>query len=257
MVRAAVAGTLVSAGVPGARAQDARHELAPSGTLRVGAYLGSPLSMVLDPATGEPHGLCVDLGRLLAQRLDVPFEVVGYRRIADVVEAMQSGSVDFTITNASAARAQVLAFGPTIVSLELGFLVPTDSAITAAADIDALGVRVGVTEGSTSQVTLAPLLKNASVVPAPNLTVARGMLARHELDAFATNKAILYQMSDEIAGARILDGRWGVEHIAAAIPKGHEGALEYLRRFVDEARASGAIAQASERAGVRGTVTEP
>ena len=74
-----------------------------------------------------------------------------------------------------------------------------------------------------------------------------------ELDAFATNKAILFEMSDQMPGAKVLDGRWGVEHLAVAIPKGREGGLEYLRRFVTDVQSSGFLAQAVERAGLRGS----
>ena len=40
--------------------------------------------MAMDRATGEMHGLGIDLGKELAKRLDVPFEQVGYQRIAEV-----------------------------------------------------------------------------------------------------------------------------------------------------------------------------
>jgi polar amino acid transport system substrate-binding protein len=61
-------------------------------------------------------------------------------------------------------------------------------------------------------------------------------------------------MADQMPGARVLDGRWGVEHIAIAIPKGRETALEYLRRFVEEVQTGGLLAAAVERAGLRGLV---
>ena len=128
--------------------------------------------------------------------------------------------------------------------------------ITNIAEVNQRGVRVGVTQGSTSERTLPLLLANARVVPATNLKVAIDMLGRHELDAFATNKAILYEMSKEVGGARILEGRWGAEHIAVAIPKGNEHALEYIRKFVEEARTSGLVMQAAERAGLKGAVNE-
>jgi polar amino acid transport system substrate-binding protein len=81
------------------------------------------------------------------------------------------------------------------------------------------------------------------------------MFERRELDLFATNKPTLFEMSDQMPGARVLDGRWGVEHIAIAIPKGREAAMEYLRRFVEEAQTSGMLAEATKRAGLRGVVT--
>jgi polar amino acid transport system substrate-binding protein len=64
-------------------------------------------------------------------------------------------------------------------------------------------------------------------------------------------------MSDQMPGARVLDGRWGVEHVAIAIPKGREAALEYLRRFVEEAQTGGLLSQAAERAGLRGILKAP
>jgi polar amino acid transport system substrate-binding protein len=238
-------------------AQDAREILAPKGKLRVGAYLGSPLSMVKDSRTGEIHGLSVDLGKELAKRLDVPFEQVNYQRIADVLEGMKAGDVDFTVSNATPARAADVAFSQTLLSLELGYLVPAASPIATITDVERPGIRVGVTQGSTSQGTIPKLLPNATVVAAQNLKRAMEMFERRELDVFATNKPTLFEMSDQMPGARVLDGRWGVEHIAIATPKGREAALEYLRRFVEEAQTSGLLSQAAERAGLRGILTTP
>jgi polar amino acid transport system substrate-binding protein len=232
-----------------------RDVLAPTGKLRVGVFPGSPLSMALDRATGEMHGLGVDLGKEFANRLGVPFEPVNFQRIAEVIEAMKAGAVDFTISNATPARAENVSFSQTLISLELGYLVPAASPIAAISDIGKPGLRVGVTKGSTSQGTIPNLLPNVTVVPAENSKRAIEMFGRRELDLFATNKPTLYEMSDQMPGSRVLDGRWGVEHIAAAIPRGREAAMAYLRRFVEEAQASGLLSQAVERAGLRGVVT--
>jgi len=172
---------------------------------------------------------------------------------------MQASDVDFTVSNATPARAEIVAFSQTLISLELGYIVPAASAIAGLADVDRPGLRVGVTQGSTSQGTLPELLPNAIVVPAQNSAHAVEMFERGELDLFATNKPTLFEMSDRMPGARVLDGRWGVEHIAIAVPKGNErgreAAMEFLRRFVAEAQAGGLLARAVERAGLRGALT--
>ena len=228
--------------------------LAPTGRLRVGAFAGSPLSMTRDPATGEIHGLSIDLGREFAKRLGVPFEQRDYQRIAEVLAGMKAGDVDFTISNATPARAVDVDFSQTLISLELGYLVPAASPIATMSDVDRPGLRIGVTQGSTSQRTIPNLLPNAIVTPARNSRHAVEMLERHELDLFATNKPTLFQMSDQMPGARVLDGRWGVEHIAIAIPRGREPALEVVRRFVEEVQTGGLLAEAVARAGLRGLV---
>jgi polar amino acid transport system substrate-binding protein len=169
--------------------------------------------MVRDKS-GEIHGINIDLGKELARRLGVTFEQVTYSRIAEILDALKRGEVDFTISNATASRALDVDFSEPLLSLELGFLVPARSPIRDVDDIDKPGARVGVTKGSTSERKLPKQLKNASVVPALNLSEAMQMLSAQQLDAFATNKSILFEMSDQISGAQVLDGNSGVEHIA-------------------------------------------
>jgi polar amino acid transport system substrate-binding protein len=165
---------------------------------------------------------------------------------------MKARDVDFTVSNATPARAADVTFSQTLLSLELGYLVPADSPIATISDVDRPGVRVGVTQGSTSQGTIPKILPKASVVPAQNSKRAIEMFGAREFDVFATNKPTLFEMSDQMPGARVLDGRWGEEHVAVAIPKGREAALEYIRRFVEEAQTSALLSQAVKRAGLRG-----
>jgi polar amino acid transport system substrate-binding protein len=167
---------------------------------------------------------------------------------------MKAGNVDFTVTNATPARAQDVDFSQTLLSLELGYLVPANSPIVVVADVDKTGRRIGVSQGSTSERTLPKMLTQAAIVPAPSLKDAVQMMNDNRLDAFATNKSILFEMSDGMPGARVLDGRWGVEHIAAAVPKGREGAHDYLRGFVEEVRKNGLLGQAVKQSGLRGTI---
>lgn len=247
-----MAGAMLVASAFGAFAQAAREILAPKGKLRVGVYYGSPTSMVRDSKTNEIHGLSFDLGQELAKRLTVPFEQVTYQRISDVLEGMKAGDVDFTVSNSTPARAATVMFSQNLLTIELGYLVSAASPITAIAEIQKPGLRIGVTQGSTSQGTIPELLPNATVVPAENYKRGIEMLEHGEIDTYATNKPTLFEMSDQMSGSRILDGRWGEEHLAIAIPKGHEAALEYIQHFVQDVQANGLVAQSAERAGLRG-----
>jgi polar amino acid transport system substrate-binding protein len=252
IVKMSLAAIILASLFPGARAQEAREILAPKGKLRVGVYLGTPTSMVRDSKTGEIHGLAFDLGKELAKRLNVAFEQVDYQRISDVLEGMRAGDVDFTISNATPARAAIVTLSQTLLTIELGYLVPPASPIATIADVERPGIRVGVTQGSTSQGTIPKTLPNAVVVPAQNFKRAIEMFEHGELDVFATNKPTLFEMSDQMPGSKVLDGRWGEEHLAVAIPRGREAGLEYIRHFVEEVQANGLLAQAAERAGLRG-----
>ena len=78
--------------------------------------------------------------------------------------------------------------------------------------------------------------------------------ASKTLDAFATNKATLFEMSDQLPGSRILPGRWGLEHFAIGLPKGREAAMPLVSGFANDVKADGRVARAVEHAGLRGVV---
>jgi polar amino acid transport system substrate-binding protein len=253
---AALAIPLLLAGcasTPGAADPAVRTALAPTGTLRVGVYPGSPSSLVKDPGTGEDAGVAHDLGVALGERLGVPVRIVQYSRVAQVVDALKAGEVDVTFTNASEARAKVVDFTSPLIAVELGYLVPAGSPIERIEDVDRPGMRIGVTQGSSSQAALGRQFKHASIVAAPSMAGAKELLRRRGVDAFATNKGILFELSDGVPGSRVLDGRWGLEHMAIAIPKGRTAALPFLGRFADDMRTSGRLKAMLARAGLRGT----
>jgi polar amino acid transport system substrate-binding protein len=132
--------------------------------------------------------------------------------------------------------------------------VGQDSNIQKLSDVDRLGRSIGVSQGSTSQATLGRLFRSAKVVPVASLQAASEQQKQKQLDAFATNKAILNEMADGLPGSKILDGRWGLEHLAIALPKGREGAASFMQDFADRARSSGLLKSLSAQAGLRGTV---
>lgn len=234
---------------------EVRQALAPTGILRVGVYVDSPISLLRDRATGEARGVAHDTGREVANRLGVPYEVIEFPRAAEVLEALRSGRVDITVTNATATRVKDVDFSSPLLLLELGYLVPAGSPVSSIAEVDRKGIRIGVTQGSTTQSTLPRQLRNATIVPAASIKRAVDMLSTREVDAFATNKANLFEISDAVPGSRVLDGQWGVEHLAIAIPKGRDPARAWLESYVESAKAEGLVTRAVERAGLRGTAS--
>ena len=244
---------LVGCASTGAPAE-VRSALAPTGTLRVGVYPGSPTSLVRGPGAGEMRGVTVDIGRALAQRLGVPVDFVVLERVPEVIDALKAGRVDFTITNASPARAREVDFTPPLIGIESGYLVAAASPLRTQAEVDRAGVRVGVTQGSTSQGVLSRDLKQARLVVAPSVSAATQMLRQGELDAFATNKAILFEMADQLPGSRVLEGRWGMEQLAIAVPQGRTAAAAWLQAFAADVTAKGLVQQAAQRADLRGAV---
>jgi len=240
-----------------AAASAAQQALAPTGVLRVGVYLGSPTSWVRDPRTGASYGVAFELGHALGVHLGVPVQVVSYPRVAEVIEGLKRGEVDMTFTNATAARARDVDFTAPLIQLELGVLVPANSRIAAFSEVDRAGVRLGVSQGSSSQAVLGQRLTQAQLVPVASLEVAQQMLQTAQLDAFATNKGILFELSEKVPGARVLPDRWGLENLALAIPPGRSAGMADLNAFAQAQVRQGHLKRMSERAGLRGLAPTP
>ena len=245
---------LAGSGIAHAKAGDDPQALAPSGVLRVGLYRGSPTSIIEGATPRDAKGVAYDLGRQLAASLGVPCETVIYPSNDPLLKALQAGKVDIVFTNATAERAQHMDFSQTFMSVEKSLLVAGDSPLHALAGANRAGLKVGVSQGSSTSEELLKIYPGISTQPIDTLQHAAQMLASHQIDAFATNDAILYQMSDGVPGSRVLPGHWGMETFAAGIPKGRQAGMPFLRRFVAQAQADGSIAKAIERAGLRGTV---
>jgi polar amino acid transport system substrate-binding protein len=250
---AALAVSLVAGcATPPQAPDEARRALAPTGTLRVAVYLGSPTSLVQTPGSAEQRGLSVEIGRELAVRLGVPVAIVIYPRVAEVVAALRRGEADFTITNATAERAREIDFTAPVLSLELGVLVRRGVPLADAQAMDQAGLRIGVSQGSSSHRVLGGQLRQAVLVPQATLEAAAQALNAGQIDAFATNKAILFELADGVPGSTVLASRWGLEHVAIATGQGREAGLAYLRQFAGSVRAGGQVAAAAKRAGLRG-----
>jgi polar amino acid transport system substrate-binding protein len=227
--------------------------IAPSGALRVGLYPGSPNSFIPSTSNADHRGVGFELGQALAKRLGIAFEPVIFNMNAEVLTAAKNGQVDLLLANATPQRTTFLAFTHPVLLIEQGYLVSSDSKINDAESLDMPHIRVGVSAGSTSEIILPTLLKQAKITSVQNLKDAAHKMQSGELDAFATNKAILFALSDQLPQSHVLTGAWGLEKISIGIPLARRRALPYVQSFADDIQTRLLIEQATLRAGLRGS----
>ena len=233
---------------------EARQALAPTGKLRVALQLGNALNVTRDSTSGEMKGLGHDLGKELARRIGVPFEPVLYPSIGAILDGGKSGAWDVAHFGFSSERAKEWAYVPVHVEVEFGYLVPGSSSISTMADVDRPGVRVAVQEKSGPDSFFSGTLKGAALIRAPSNPGALEAVKSGRADVMGSIKPILFDMSNQMPGSRVLDGRTGIDPHAMAMPKGRDPGMAYLRQFMEDAKSEGLVKAAIERAGLRGVV---
>ena len=237
----------------------ALHEIAPTGTLRVGVVF-APIAtafFVTKDADGRPHGVTVDLGTALADKLGVPVEFLVAPNSGEVTQATSTGAVDVAFMPVDAERRKKVDFGPAYFVVESTYLARGGSGIATLADVDRPHVRVVGIADTTTIRSAARSLASATIVPVPSVDAAMALLRAGQADAFALSRDSLPPLAAALPGSRILDGAFQVTGIAVAVPKNRPAALAYASAFIEEAKASGLVRRALDRAGMTGEAVAP
>jgi polar amino acid transport system substrate-binding protein len=226
---------------------------APGGTLRASINLGNPVLASLDPATGEPVGVSVDLATEFAKRLGVPLQLVVVKSAGASVENVNQDKADIGFFAVDPKRGQEIAFTKPYVLIEGFYLVRDTSPITRNEDVDRPGVTVAVGKGSAYDLFLTRELHHATIVRIPTSpAVVQGFLDQH-LDVAAGVKQQLEKDAASAGGLRILDQRFMVIRQAMGVPKARgDEAAAYLSRFVEDMKASGFVAASLARHHITG-----
>jgi polar amino acid transport system substrate-binding protein len=238
-------------------AQSVRDELAPSGTLRVGINYGNAVLATRDAASGELRGVAVDLARELERRCELPVELVAFESAGKMTAALKSGAWDAAFLAVEPGRAGEIAFTAPYLLIEGTYLIPPRSPIHAIADVDRAGVRVGVSTGSAYDLYLSRNLQQAQMIKAVNPNMAFGLLIDGKVDVVAGVRQALIANAAKLPGSRVFDERFMAIEQAMGMPHGCPAALHFLREFIEAVKASGFVAQALERAGIRGVAVAP
>ena len=215
-----------------------------------------------DPVTGEMRGrgtgtVTVQIAHALGAHLGIEVLLLGYPTPPAVVECIKAGPCDVGFLGINPSRAAEVGFAPPHMLVPFTFLVPAGSSIRSVADADRPGVRIAVVRNHEATLALSRILKHAAPVGAEISEAAFELLRTGQADAFASALPSLLDYSTKLPGSRVLEDRYGANLQAIAVPKGQAGRLAYVSEFIEEAKASGLVQRAIERAGQSGIRVAP
>jgi polar amino acid transport system substrate-binding protein len=257
--RILLASMLVATAAMASEVDGSRRELASTGRLRAGVVSAPKANVffVVTDAGGKPLGVTVDLANELARRLEVASEFLVAHNSGELTDALGKGLIDVAFLPVDDERRKRVAFGPAYNLFESTCLVLGSSDFRTVSDLDRPGVRVAGEANTTTIRAAAGVLKIAAIVAVPSVSEAIDMLRSGQVDAFALGRDSLVPYQAEVPGSRILDGHFHTTGIAIAVPKQRPTALAYVTAFINEAKTSGFIRQAFDKAGLQSTSVAP
>src|SRR5262245_55050173 len=233
-------------------------DLLQGGKIRVGMH---SIMYTKDSRTGELKAastgiILLDVARMLGARIGVEVVPVGHPTIPEMLTCLTAGGCDMGFMGPDPSRTGV-DFSPPIVQLDYTFLVPAGSSIQRVADADRPGVRIAVVSDHASTLTLSRILKHAQLVYAATPDPTFELLRAGQADAFASIRAVLLAYSLKLPGSRVLEEHYGANLVGMVVPKGQTARLAYISEFIEQAKASGFVQQAIDRAGLPGHKVAP
>ena len=238
-------------------AASARSDLAPTGTLRVGINASNFLLVSKYEPGSDPHGIAPDLGRKLARRLEVPVAFVVFPNPGKLADAGKSNVWDVAFLGNEPQRAKEIAFTAPYLEIPVTFLVPEGSPIETVDEVDRDGVRVAVMERSAYDLYLTNNLERAQLNRAKSIDASYQLFVEEKLDALAGLKPRLVADAANLPGSRVLQGQvTSVKQSAGTLP-GRKAGAQYLREFIEDAKASGLVASLISKYNVQGVSVAP
>jgi polar amino acid transport system substrate-binding protein len=234
-----------------------RADLAPTGKLRAAINYGNVILATRDRATGESRGVAIDLAEEVGRRLGVPVEIVAYDSVAVMGDAAPTGVWDIAFLGSDPKRETLMSFTAAYLEIEATYLVHGDSPLRTAAEVDRAGLKVSAPARANYELFLSRNLHHAQLVSASSAEAAFDVLVKGEVDALAGLTQALHDRLRQLPGSRIVEGRFMGVQQSIAVPKGRDAGLAYLRRVVEDAKASGLVARAIEQTGARGVSVAP
>ncbi len=230
------------------------NELCPTGRLRFGVVFAPAMSalFVIKDADGTPRGVTVDLANGLAQHLGVPIDFTVAPNTGLLTDALAAATIDAAFMPVDDERKKRIDFGPAYCLVESTYLVTGPSGIKTLAEVDRPQVRVVGIANTTTIRAAGRSLKSNQPIAATSIDDAVAMLHAGKADAFALGRDSLPAFLPQFPGSRIVDGGFQQTGVAIAVPKGRPRALATVTAFMSEAKASGSVRRALDRAGLQG-----
>jgi polar amino acid transport system substrate-binding protein len=228
-------------------------DLIPTGRLRVGvAFAPSPSPLfVLKDTDGTPRGVTADLASALGRKLGVPVEFMVAPNTGQLTDAVEAGTIDVSFMPMDDERRKRIDFGPAYFLVESTYMVTAASGITKVEQVDRAGVRVVGIANTTTIRAAGRSLKNTTIQAAPSIDDAMALIKSGQMDAFALSRDALPPYVAQVPGARVVEGGFQQTSVAIAVPKGRPQALAYVSAFLEEAKTSGVVRAAFDKAGLK------
>ena len=234
-------------------------EIATLGKLRVATNAGNPMFVKRAPDGRVIGGVAHEVGRFIAEKLGVPFELVPYPNPNAFLQSFGKGEWDVGIGTPTALAGEKADFGPDLLLVDHVYTAAPGQGFADTAQVDRPGIKVGTGLNSAQDQFLSRTLKSAELVRMSGGGAdAIEALRSGKANVWASNATQAEATVTGLPGAKIVPGAFNRERTSVMLPKGRSPAAQgKLAEIANEAKRTGIVQKAIEGAGLTGVRVAP
>jgi polar amino acid transport system substrate-binding protein len=251
---------LLTSSIPGgALGQPAiTSEIAPTGKLRVAMNAGTPVMLMRTPDGKITGGVGLEMGKFIAQKLGLPFELVPYPNSDAYIQSFGKREWDVGFGPQTPLVAEKADFIVDLLLNDYLYVAAPGREFADAAQVDRPGVKIGVGKDSASDQFLSRTLKSAELVRRSGVDQGFEAIRSGEVDVWAASASNIEQLANRVPGAKIVPGTFTSDRSMLILPKGRSSeSRAKLTEIVNEAKKTGVVRKALEQTGVKGVRAAP
>jgi polar amino acid transport system substrate-binding protein len=233
-------------------------EIAPTGKLRVAMNAGTPVLLMRTPDGKVTGGVGAEVGKFIAEKLRVPFELVPYPNSEAYVQSFGKGEWDIGIGAKTPLVAEKAEFIVALLLNDYLYAAAPGREFADASQVDRPGVKIGVGKDSGSDQFLSRTLKSAELVRRSGVEQSIEAMRNGQVDVWAASASNIEQLAGRLPGTKIVPGAFTSDQTLVILPKGRSSASQAkVVEIVNEAKKSGVVRKALEQTGAKGVRAAP
>ena len=232
-------------------------KLAPSGVLRVGLNMSNFLLVSGVDKLGFPDGLSPDVGKKIAEELNVSCKLIQFKRPGLLADAVNEDKWDIGNIASEKERGKTIDFSDPYVNIDANFIFRNKDNFTSNEEINSPGIKIVVAERSAYDLWLTENFKNVELIRASSIEESHDLFRNNKADVLAGLKP---KLIDELAANndfKIITNPFTYIKQSVGVKKGNPEILEFLNGFISKLIRKGYIKELLKKHKVQDKLSVP
>jgi len=210
------------------------NKIAPLGVLRVGLNMSNFLLVSGEDKLGFPEGVSPDVGKKIAEELNVACKLVKFGRPGLLADAVNDDLWDIGNIAYEKERSKTIDFSNPYVNIDANFIYRNKDNFKSNEEINSPGIKIVVAERSAYDLWLTDNFKNVEIIRASSIEESHDLFRNNKVDVLAGLKP---KLIDELAinnDFKIITNPFTYIKQSVGVKKGNPEILEFLNGFISK-----------------------